>query len=161
MEAGQAGGRLSKADIASGIFRQPKYLTAASASGAAFFALLAFTSGTVVWGRFEANPFADPGRIAMNALIAALFGANVGVLLHNRDMKRGAEGGTQMTATGAFFAFITSSCPFCQPILLLSLGLGGLGALIGGLSIAIGMLSIGLMAFSLKKGLQSAGGKCG
>lgn len=160
MAGGKAGGRLNAISRLKGILRQPKYLAVALASAALFFALLAVTSDLIVWGYWELNPFVEPVRIAMNALIAVLFGANICVLLHNTDARSGAAGGTQMTAFGALAALMTSSCPFCQPFFMLAFGLGGIGALFAGFSILIALFSIGLLAVSLKRGLDASDGTC-
>jgi len=143
------------------VFGQPRYLAAAALSGGAFFAVLAFSSGMVAIGIWEPNPFADPVRIAANAVISLLFGANVAVLMHNAGLRAGGGDGTHMTTLGAFAALMTTSCPLCQPFSLLALGLGGIGALMAGLSTLISLASIGLLSVSLKNGLGAATGKCG
>lgn len=129
-------------------------------SAGLFAALLAFTSNMVLWGLWELNPFVEPAHIAMNALIAVLFGANIGVLLHNSDMRNAAVGGTQMTSLGALAALMTSSCPLCQPFSMLAFGLGGIGSLFAGVSILIAVFSLALLVISLKRGLEAAGGTC-
>lgn len=123
-------------------------------SAALFFALLAFASNIIVWGYWELNPFAEPARVALDGVIAMLFGANIGVLLHKFDLGRNTGGGTQMTTLGAFAALMTSSCPVCQPIIMLAFGLGGIGSLFAGLSVFIALISAALLAVSLKKGLE-------
>ncbi|MFH0885377.1 MAG: hypothetical protein V1861_06735 [Candidatus Micrarchaeota archaeon] len=142
------------------ILGKPKYLAMAIVSAALFFALLALTSNMIVWGYWELNPFVEPARIAMNVFIAMLFGANIGVLLHNSDLRNTVAGGTQMTVFGALAALMTSSCPLCQPFFMLAFGLGGIGALFAGFSILIALFSIGLLAISLKRGLEAANGTC-
>jgi hypothetical protein len=156
----KAGGSLNGI---SGLFRilgQPKYLAAGLVSAVLFFALMAFTSNMIVWGYWEVNPFVEPAHIALNVLIAALFGANAGVLLHNNDKRNAAAAGTQMTALGALAALMTSSCPLCQPFYMLAFGLGGIGSLFAGLSVLIAVFSIALLVISLKRGLDAADGTC-
>ncbi|MFH0737181.1 MAG: hypothetical protein V1827_00930 [Candidatus Micrarchaeota archaeon] len=144
-------------ELLSKVFAKPKYITAGAISAFAFFALLAFTSGMVLLRPFGINPFIEPGQVGLNIVIAVLFGANVGVLLHNKDLNGPAAGGT---ALGAFAALMTSSCPFCQPLAFLALGLGGLGALLAGLGALVSLVSVALLSISLKKGLEGADGMC-
>jgi hypothetical protein len=155
--ARQAGGSLKDVERLSTVFAQPKYIAGGVLAAAAFFALLAFSSGMVQWRTFELNPFVEIERIGLNILIAVLFGANAGVMLHNRDMNGPAAGGTVL---GAFAALMTSSCPFCQPFAFLALGLGGLGALLAGLGMLFSLSSIALLAISLRKGLEASEGVC-
>ncbi len=143
-----------------GIFGNAKYLIAAALSGLLFFLLLALTSGMLIWGFWELNPFIDPLRVGIGIAISALFGANIAVLLHNADMRREAAGAGQMTILGAFAAMMTSSCPLCQPFILLAFGLGGIGALFAGLSLAISIFSAILLLASLKSGLDASAGVC-
>jgi hypothetical protein len=157
----KAGGKLNFIDGGSCVFRQTKYLAVGSVSAGLFFALLAITSNIIVLQAWELNPFAEPLHIVMDGLIAALFGANIAVLLHNSDKKSAGSGETQMTTLGGFAALLTSSCPLCSPFLLFSVGLGGFGAFMAGVSALIAIASITLLSFSLKRGLEAADGTCG
>jgi hypothetical protein len=129
-------------------------------SAALFFALLAITSNMVVLSVWELNPFVDPAHILMEGLIALLFGANIGVLLHNSDRSNAMNGETQMTTLGGLAALLTSSCPLCQPVFMLALGLGGLGALFASLSFVMVIVSVVLLLISLERGLEAADGTC-
>jgi hypothetical protein len=144
-----------------GILARPKYLATAMAGAAVFGVLLSVSSGIVVPVIWDISPLADPFRIAMAGITAVLFGLNVGVLAHNYDQRTEASGSTSMTLLGAFAAFMTSSCLVCQPFILFSLGLGGIGALMAGLSLIIGLFSIAMLAISLRGGLETSSGACG
>lgn len=137
-----------------GVLSSPKYLSAAAIAAAAFGFLLSITSGVFVVGFWAISPIADPLMMAMVAGIALLFGLNAAVLLRNFDRRKEAAGSTGMTAMGAFAALMTSSCPFCHPYLLFSLGAGGLGAVFAGFSLIIGGFSMLMLSVSLAKGLD-------
>jgi hypothetical protein len=142
------------------VYSRPAPILAGLAGAGLFFALMLASSGMIVWGAWVLNPLAEPAMLAIDGLIAALFGANIGVLLDNARSSREAGGGTQMTTMGALAALMTSSCPFCQPFVFAGLGLGCIGAFFSGLSLIIALFSIILLSFSLKKGLDASGGAC-
>lgn len=123
-----------------------------AASIVLFSVILSVTSGFVVLLPIGVNPFFEIERLAIIGVIVVLVSLNAAALAHNYSIQKKAAG--KSSIFGAFAAFFTTSCPVCQPVLLVWLGFGGASAALSNYGIYIGLVSILLLLVSLHFSLK-------
>ncbi len=130
-----------------GVLSQKRYQAAFSLIFMAFLPILALSSGIIVPSTLEFNAAAEPLRIGLVLLIAALISANGAVMFRNYEQRKKAAG--KSSAIGAIAGFFTTACPVCQPAWLIWLGAGSAAGFLADISIYLGIASAALLAVSL------------
>lgn len=136
-----------------GVLSDGHYLKVLIFSALVLGAVLAVTSGFFVPASLDFNPLAEPLKVAIVAVIALLLALSITVLLERHDKAKTSD--KKITLVGAITAFFTTTCPFCQPVVLLWLGLGSATAFLVEYSIPISLASIAFLLVSLNLALKS------
>src|SRR3989338_26431 len=115
--------------------------------------ILSITSGFFLPAFMEFNQTAQPLNIAIVIAIAFLLALNLTIFIRNYEAKNNES--NKITFAGGLAGLFMTSCPICQPVWLVWIGLGGSTAFLADISIYFGIASVLFLLVGLHYSLKS------
>ena len=139
------------------VFSFEKSRVVFAVSGVVFLAAYLVSSGVFIPSLLEFNPTAEAARVLLVVLVALLSALLVAsffnssllaAMLYYQNSKFKAVKGKAGLA-GSILGFFTTACPYCTPLVLSWVGLGGSLYFIADYGVHIGVASVLLLLFSI------------
>ena len=120
--------------------------------------ILSITSGFFLPAFMEFNQTAQPLNITIVIAIAFLLALNLTIFIRNYEAKNNES--NKITFAGGLAGLFMTSCPICQPVWLVWIGLGGSTAFLADISIYFGIASVLFLLVGLHYSLKSVDATC-
>ena len=140
------------------VFSEKNYLAIFILSFIILGTILSITSGFFLPAFMEFNQTSQPLNVAIVIAIAFLLALNLTIFIRNYEAKK--QESNKTTFVGALAGLFMTSCPICQPIWLVWIGLGGSTAFLADISIYFGIASVLFLLIGLHYSLKSVDANC-
>jgi len=129
------------------VFSFEKSRVVFAVSGVVFLAAYLVSSGVFIPSLLEFNPTAEAARVLLVVLVALLSALLVAMLYYQNSKFKAVKGKAGLA--GSILGFFTTACPYCTPLVLSWVGLGGSLYFIADYGVHIGVASVLLLLFSI------------